>query len=111
MHHCFAHFWDAFRLKGLLEHGHLVEQDTELPDVTFVSIGLLAEHLGGHVLWRPDNSSCSRSRSCKDLRHAKVAELDDVAGVKEDIVAFDVTVKNFSIVAVLNSEAELCKVI
>ncbi len=56
--------------------------------------------LGGHVPRGPDNRTGRGRRSCHDLRDAEVGDFDQAAGVKQDVVRFDVAVQDVPAVGV-----------
>lgn len=72
----------AFAPEGRRALDELEQQDAQGPDVHFVVVGLLQDHLGGHVLASPAEGAAV----LEDGREAEVAQLGVVVLGEQDVL-------------------------
>lgn len=88
-----------------LERSKLIQDDACRPNVTLIGVALSHKDLGSDVVWRSPYSA--RTSVTKYFRDSKVSYLNDASLSQENILALNISVQNFPIVTMLQSEAYL----
>lgn len=101
----FDELGDGGRLEGAEPVEHLVEDDSQRPDVCFGAVDLSPEDFGRHVDGRPKHGF-GHVGLLQAFAEPEISELDD-ALVEEDVVGFEVAVHDVVLVEDLEGVDEL----
>jgi hypothetical protein len=96
-------------LEGMLERGHFVKNTTERPNIALVVVRLVLTDFRRKVVRGADSCTCKLMSAMKNACNAEVSELDDVFLRKEDVLRFQIAVKDLAIVHMLQGKANLDK--
>ncbi len=94
-------------VEGRLEGAHLVEDDSEGPDVGFETVGLALDDLGRKVVRSAHDGVGLGEGVFEDASDAEVAELDVVLAGEEDVLRLQVAVQDLLLVTVLQRKGHL----
>ncbi len=86
---------------------HLVENAAKGPDITFVVIWLVFANLWRKIVWRSNGCFRELIRIVKNTSNAKVAQFDKIFLGEKNVLSFEISVENFSIVDMLESKTDL----
>ena len=92
-------------VKWRLKRSQLIQDDACRPNATLIGVALSHEDLGSNVVWCSPYSA--RTSVTEDFSDSKVPYLYDPSLCQENILALDVSVQNFPIVAMLQRKAYL----
>ena len=82
-------------VKGAAQRGHLVEEAAHRPDVALGIIRLVVTDLGAHVVRRAARGARQLDCTVEHACNPKVAELEDLAVLREeDVLRLDVSVEH-----------------
>ena len=93
----------------MLEGCHFIKDAPQRPHIALVVVWLVLTDLGGEVVWRANGRLGQLLRVLQHACNPKVAELDQVVAGEEDVLRFEVAVKDLAVVHMLDGEAQLHK--
>lgn len=96
-------------LERWLQSAHFIEQNSDGPDISLEGIGSTFNNLGWQVIRGTHHWLAHLHRMLKHPGDSKVTNLDDTLFCQENVLAFDISVQNFTVMDVLHSEAYLGK--
>ena len=94
-------------VKGWSERAHLVQEDTDAPNVRLEVIGVTLDDFRAEIVWCANNCG---GHFCGRLQHScnsKVSQLNHAVLHQENILRLDISMQDLPIVTVLQSQAYL----
>ena len=94
-------------IEGRAKRTHLVQKHANTPNVRFIVICVALHDLRAEIVRGAHNSRSHLGGRLEDASDAKVAKLDHPILHEEDVLGFDIAMKNLTIVTVLECQADL----
>ena len=91
------------------QSNHFVQNTTERPNVRLLIIWLLLTNFRREIIRSSNGSLCAIISMLKNSCNTKVSNFDRPILVHEDVLSFEISVKDFPIVNVLNGKSHLDK--
>jgi len=98
---------EGLGVEGRLESGHLVEEDTERPDVGLKVVSFTLDDLRGQVVGGSYDGLGCRAGVREHTGDSEISELHNTAFSQENVLGLKITMENLLVVSVLDSKADL----
>ena len=85
----------------MLQSTQLIEHTAQCPYIRFERVWFAFTHFRAHIVWRAHHSWGCIVGSVQQLRNTKIAQLDCILLSQENVLRFDVSVKNLTSMDVL----------
>ena len=93
----------------MAEGQHLIQDNTECPDIRLVVVGSVLAEFRGEVVGSTADSLFEFESVAKNSGDTKVAKFDDTITSEEDILRFEITMKDVVSMKIFDSEENLNK--
>jgi len=94
-------------VEGRGQSGHLVQKDTQGPYIRLKAVAFRFDDLGGQVVRSSYDSLCLGASVGENARDSKITELHDALLSAENVLTLKISMQNFLVVAMLNSQSDL----
>jgi hypothetical protein len=90
-----------------LKRAHLIEHHTKGPDVTLEAVWSTLDDLRGQVVWCTNHGPRDVNCVLEDPGNSKVSQLDNSLLCHKHILAFYISVQNFTVMHMLHAQTDL----
>ena len=94
-------------VEGVPQRNHLIQDAAKRPNIWLLVVGLLLADLGWQIVWCSDSRLGTVVSVLQDASNSKVTDLDLAALSHENVLGLEVTMEDFPVVDVLDSEGHL----
>lgn len=100
---------DVSSVERRLQRTHLVEKHAEGPKITFEAVRFIIDNFWTKIIWRAHNGHRLINCITEHLCDTEVAKLHDSIARQENVAGLEITVQDFSVVAVFHRQTNLSK--